>query len=660
MLLVFGGIATTAAQEDMPFKARYFRGHRKQFEAAVQAFNNGQKLIKEAARSQSLALLREALIYLRIAERFNPRHHDLNYLLGLAHFELSEYDSAVHYLRRLPFQDPAVVPEASLLMAAALRRLERYTEALSYMDVYHRRTTLGQPLNLIAGRMLNPSDEARYLKLAAEMKSPAVPFKRTSFSEALSPYVTATGLPLLSADERAVLFTGLLKNKTTGALMDAGIIWLNNNHFESVHPADSIFGEFQFTWLADDASHVVGYHILDNGDKELFGLKRGPKGWETWDLPAKLSSSPYREVCGAFSSDLTVFYFVSDRPGGLGGLDIYECRLLASGTWSAPRNLGRTINTDKNETWVFPHYDGETIFFTSEGHNSLGGGDVFYSRRAGDVWAAPVNPGISLNSPFDEKAVFTDLSAQKFYVLRENQENNHRDAMVFLRPHDFSRPLISVPVAITELSPLIFNMSISPALGYENFPAVLALKIAKPQTRVWPSCFLILADSTGNVVRKIYLGGYPADTLTCTWPSGRTLYLMCQADSFLPWLYRFPREFQSRYGFSVFKPDCKPLKPGGVYKFNDYTIARAWENPAESSWAELDLLIPWLKPLSRLRLQFIGRVPEGFDKKKARAVLRRLTEYLKKKGIELSRFEVDIEEDENVRQLSIEWRIIKI
>lgn len=649
-----------AAQEDIPFKARYFRGQRKQFEAAVQAFNSGQKLIKEAARSQSLSMLRDALGYLRSAERFNPRHHDLNYLLGLAHFELSEYDSAVYYLRRLPLQDPTVTPEASLLMAAALRRLERYTEALPFMEVYLRRTTTEQPLNLIAGRTLNPADEARFLKLAAEMKSPAIPYKRFSFSEVLSPHITITGLPLLSADARAVLFTGLLKNKTTGALMDAGMLWLSGYGFENLQPADSIFGEFQFTWLADDASHVVGYRILHNGDKELFGLKRGAKGWETWELPAQLSSSPYQEVCGAFSSDLKVFYFVSDRPGGLGGLDIYECRLLPTGTWSAPRNLGRTINTEKNETWVFPHYDGETIFFTSEGHNSLGGLDVFYTRRVGDIWAAPVNPGISLNSPFEEKAVFTDLSAQKLFILRENQENNQRDALIFFRPHDFSRPLISVPVAISENSPFSFNISFSPELGYGNFPAVLALKVIKPQGQVWPSGSLILADSTGSIIRKIDLSGYPADTLTCTWPSGRTLYVMGQADGFLPWLQRLPSEFQPRFGSWVLKPDFKLLKPGMTYRFDDYTVSCALDNQAGSSWAELDLLIPWLKPLSRLRLQFVAHVPEGFEKRKARAVIRRLTDYLKKEGIELSRFEVDIEEDINAQRLTIEWRVLKV
>lgn len=658
--LIHGTHCGVSAQEDVPFKARYFRGHRREFETAAQAFVAGQKLLKEAARTQSLAVLREAMLYLRSAEQFNSQHYELNYLLGLAHYDLSEYDSAIFYLKRLPFNNPKVAPEASLLMAASLRRMESYTEALPYLDIYFRRVPTPRPLSLISGRTLLPEEEARLLRLAADMKSSAIPYKKLSIAEAFSSLFAVTGLPLLSADGRAVLFTGLLKGKTTGALLDAGLYWLSTGHFESLQPADSTFGEFQFTWLSDDASHVVGYHILSNGDRELFGLKRSAGGWEIWELPTRLSASPYQEVCGAFSSDLSVFYFVSDRPGGLGGFDIYACRLLPSGSWSAPRNLGRTINTEKNEAWVFPHYDGETLFFTSEGHNSIGGLDIFYSRRVADVWAAPVNPGTSLNSPFDEKAVFTDLSAQKLYVLRINQENNQHDALTFFRPHDFSRPVFSVPVAISESSPLIFNLSFSPEPGYDNFPAVLSIKIVKPFNRPWPSGHLRLADSTGRSVREILLNSYPSDTLICTWPSGQTLYLMVEADGFLPWIHYQPSASQPRFGSFVWEPELRPLKPGSIYRFHEYTVRQALDHPAVSWLTELELLIPWLKSLPGLRLQFLARIPEGFEKKKARAVIRRLAEYLKKKGIELMRFEVDVEEDETVRHLTLEWRILKV
>lgn len=658
--LIHGTHCGVSAQEDVPFKARYFRGHRKEFETAAQAFVAGQKLLKEAARIQSLAVLREAMVYLRSAEQFNSQHYELNYLLGLAHYDLSEYDSAIFYLKRLPFNNPKVAPEASLLMAASLRRMESYTEALPYLDIYFRRVPTPRPLSLISGRTLLPEEEARLLRLAADMKSSAIPYKKLSIAEAFSSLFAATGLPLLSADGRAVLFTGLLKGKTTGALLDAGLYWLSTGRFESLQPADSTFGEFQFTWLSDDASHVVGYHILSNGDRELFGLKRSAGGWEIWELPTRLSASPYQEVCGAFSSDLSVFYFVSDRPGGLGGFDIYACRLLPSGSWSAPRNLGRTINTEKNEAWVFPHYDGETLYFTSEGHNSVGGLDVFYSRRVADIWAAPVNPGTSLNSPFDEKAVFTDLSAQKLYVLRVNQENNQRDALMFFRPHDFSRPVFSVPVVISESSPLIFNVSYSPEPGYENFPAVVALKIVKPHQRPWPAGQIILADSSGHSVRHISLSGYPADTLTCAWTSGRPFYLMIQAEGIVPWLQFRPSESQPRFGTVVLQPDLRPLRPGAVYKFDNQTIQQILDNSMAPFIAELEILIPWLKCLPGLRLQFVARMPEDFERKKARAVVRRLTEYLKKKGIELMRFEVDLEEDRSIQQLVVEWRILKV
>lgn len=648
------------AQEDVPFKPKYFKGKRKEFESAFQAYTTGQKLMKEATRTQSLATLRTALPYLRAAVQFNPRHYDLNYLMGLAHLELSEYDSALLYLKRLPPDDQRVPAEAALLTAAALRRTERYKEALLQMEIFFRRQPSSQPFPLVSGRVLVPDEEAHYIRLAADMNTASIPYRKSSPFAGFEKIFSAIGLPLYTFDERAVLFAGLLKKEKTGALMDAGLWWRSSSHFEPLKSSDTVSSDFQFTWLSDDASCVVGFQTLADGNRELFGLRRGQNGWEPWDLPRRLSASPSQEICGAFNNNLSVFYFVSDRPGGLGGFDIYESRLLSSGEWSAPRNLGRTLNTEKNERWVSPHYDGHTLIFTSEGHNSIGGLDVFISRRSGDVWAAPVNPGALLNSPFDEAMAYVDLSMQKMYVLRENRENNQREALMFFRPHDFSKPVIDATVVLSESSPVAFRLSHVPEPGFHLFPAVMVLKLVRPSSQSWPSGSVILADTSGRLVRELVISGYPSDTFSCTWPSGRSVYVMMQATGCLPWLRHVPASLQPRYGDAVFQPAFVPLRPGAIYRFDGFTVRQAMENIAGASFPELDLLIPWLKKYPGLRLQFVARIPPWYERKKARLGVRRLTDYLKKKGIELMRFEVETEEDEALQTPVLDWRVLKV
>lgn len=101
----------------------------------------------------------------------------------------------------------------------------------------------------------------------------------------------------------------------------------------------------------------------------------------------------------ALSTDGRTLYFISDRPGGLGGTDIYRCTRLDS-TWSKPENLGAAINTAGNE--MFPTLAGDTLYFASNGHRGLGGLDIFLTAPDGDGWLTPENLNYPVNTPADD------------------------------------------------------------------------------------------------------------------------------------------------------------------------------------------------------------------------------------------------------------------
>ncbi|MBK7382573.1 MAG: OmpA family protein [Flavobacteriales bacterium] len=101
----------------------------------------------------------------------------------------------------------------------------------------------------------------------------------------------------------------------------------------------------------------------------------------------------------ALSKDGQVLYYISDMPGGMGGTDIYACERTEEG-WGYPRNLGPTINTSANE--MFPTVSGDTLFFSSNGHRSLGGLDIFHTTQVDGEWSKPVNMNYPINSTFDD------------------------------------------------------------------------------------------------------------------------------------------------------------------------------------------------------------------------------------------------------------------
>lgn len=109
-------------------------------------------------------------------------------------------------------------------------------------------------------------------------------------------------------------------------------------------------------------------------------------------------------------------YFVSDRPGGFGGRDIYRIVKLPDGSWSAPKNLGANINTAYDEDAPFIGADNKTLFFSSNGHLSMGGFDIFSAiRDDNNEWSNPINMGYPINKTGDDVFYTTTIDGRKGY-----------------------------------------------------------------------------------------------------------------------------------------------------------------------------------------------------------------------------------------------------
>jgi hypothetical protein len=130
---------------------------------------------------------------------------------------------------------------------------------------------------------------------------------------------------------------------------------------------------------------------VDNGQvREVKALLDSPNS-ESWESQA------------CISCDGRVLYFASNRPGGLGGTDIWVSVKQKDGSWSNPTNLGAPVNTDKDEESPFISNDGNRLFFSSTGHMGFGGQDIFMStfdKYRG--WSNAFNLGSKINSPFEE------------------------------------------------------------------------------------------------------------------------------------------------------------------------------------------------------------------------------------------------------------------
>jgi hypothetical protein len=131
-------------------------------------------------------------------------------------------------------------------------------------------------------------------------------------------------------------------------------------------------------------------------------------------------NSNYSHPALSYNGDIMIF--ASDRPGSLGGMDLYITR-RSGGSWSAPENLGNLINTTGNE--FFPFLDNENnLFFSSDKLPGFGGYDVFSCRYNGSGWEKPVNLTDRINSIMDDVAFTAGKDGTTAFFTRKTGENN--------------------------------------------------------------------------------------------------------------------------------------------------------------------------------------------------------------------------------------------
>jgi len=155
---------------------------------------------------------------------------------------------------------------------------------------------------------------------------------------------------------------------------------------------------------------------LGFGSCDIYWSRREENGWSEPKNCGPKVNTRYWESQPSMSADGRTIYFTSNRPGGYGGMDIWQTEMISEGVFSDPVNLGDVINTPLDEISPFIHFDQKTLYFASDGHLGMGGRDLFYSKMQPDgSWNKPVNLGYPINSYQDESGIFINAQGNAAY-----------------------------------------------------------------------------------------------------------------------------------------------------------------------------------------------------------------------------------------------------
>lgn len=170
------------------------------------------------------------------------------------------------------------------------------------------------------------------------------------------------------------------------------------------------------------------YLVTDDPEEnDIFVCYKEGRDWTEADkLDKTISGRKSNETHACVSRDGKTLYFTSDREGGLGGMDIYKSTLDDRGKWQEPENLGSAINTPFDEATPFLTLDDKYLFFSSQGHNSMGGFDVFYIDLESKSMA--INLGYPANTTGDDLFFVPDNSLTSGYIsLYDSTSTGKRD-----------------------------------------------------------------------------------------------------------------------------------------------------------------------------------------------------------------------------------------
>jgi flagellar motor protein MotB len=383
----------------------------KQFDKAVQMYNRHD--FANALRQLDELLMDDpayAKAWLLKADMYN---------------DLKQIPMAVASYKKAVEIDSAVFPPAYYIMANLYFGMENYEDAkVNYLKYLTFKPKIQAELKRTAENLL-------LCDFRSQMVKNPVPFNPVN----IGPNVNSTGYEYINAvslDESQLYFTrkgadprsdesfyrSVSARSATGQLNWSPAI-------EIGAPINTPGNEGALCVSPDGMTIIITCCSRDDsyGSCDLYSSRKLGNYWsEPVNLGPDVNTTAW-ESQPCLAADGRTLLFVSTRRGGHGGSDIWKSTLQNDGYWSTPENLGDSINTPADEMAPFIHPDGRTLYFSSRGHQGMGGADLFVSRLdAKGSWSKPVNIGYPVNTNKDEINLVINAKGNEAYISAERDK----------------------------------------------------------------------------------------------------------------------------------------------------------------------------------------------------------------------------------------------
>lgn len=391
-------------------------------------------------------------IYLRYFNE-NPKNGEYAAYVAQCFFELGEYEEALSYFKDINEGSIGKKIDYHFYYGLTLKRLGLYQSSLEQL------TKFTQKASKKDFKFYEPEKYIAQCNYALKAVDAPVTVKVESLSDSINSKYNDYH-PFVSFDGKELFFTSTREHSKDAPLSDLGgfyeKIYISkwNSSNEKWNKAKLITGTLNTdghlsnSSLSGDGNTMYLYQENPESNSKLFSqlgngdiyvsYRSGENNWSVPQAVPNINTSSFKESGACFSTDGKKLFFISDRFGvlygkGLGERDIWMSELQPDGTWGKAINLGPEINTSGDESTVFIHPNGTSLFFTSNGHDeqNFGGYDIFKSDFIKGKWSKAVNIGYPINTHRDEKEFIVSADGKVAWLTAQNREPNRIDFDIF-------------------------------------------------------------------------------------------------------------------------------------------------------------------------------------------------------------------------------------
>ena len=358
----------------------------------------------------------KALVLLLRYDSLFPNNYEVNYKIGACYLN-TEFEKT----KAIPYLETALAEDRKRFPAVAVKDLG---------DIYFLDYQFDKALEMYSRYAeLVPQEKAEisFLEKSIETAKELIKDSLEYRIENVGSVVNTLGSeisPFVSVDE-SILYFQNRESREIQLTISKNDVWKDKVTLSL--PDLSAYEIVKFAGISPDGEEIY-LQLGDSSNTDLYFGTNSLRSCSILHPFGKTINTIYNECNLSILPNKRTLYFSSDRPGGYGGYDIYRCNKNEDGTWGEAVNLGKAVNSDKDELSPFIHPSNKKLFFSSNGHKTMGGFDIFVAYKDSSNWVAVENIGYPINTTYDEKSFsITAKGNAAYFSSTRNNKTHHFD-----------------------------------------------------------------------------------------------------------------------------------------------------------------------------------------------------------------------------------------